>query len=293
MRWRAMNDSRFLRRMGCGRDLPSRRHTGGTARLQGGLALVLLAISTTAGAQVQRSFINLGFEQPAMGPNCFAQVPVSTVPGWRTTHPPGTGIGCGSLPAATGPLVELWSTPFNGLAARAGEQFAELNAQEPSRIYQSVCLVNGETVAWRFSHTGRNNAVGPDDVAEFNVNNASNTIFTARTRSNGASNSGLLDCISLDGGVTLGICNASVQSGAWRDYSGRFTWTGGSGVHDFGFASISTAGGGPIGNFIDNVNVVQSDLCPPARGRRSDDGFCRAHHRVRRHRHRDQRFHGR
>ncbi len=57
------------------------------------LALIaILMFAVPAQAQVQRSFINQGFEQPVLTPSnaangCYVQVTDGTVPGWSTTHP--------------------------------------------------------------------------------------------------------------------------------------------------------------------------------------------------------------
>lgn len=221
-----------------------------------------MAFHVDAQAQVQRSFVNLGFEQPDMvNAGCVSQVSSAIVPGWETTHPSGTGFGCGAvttIPATnvTGPLIELWSTPFNGVSARSGDQFAELNANVASRIYQNVCLVNGETVRWQFSHRGRNSAT-VDDVAEFNINSSANTVVRARTQNDGGTGYTTADCTVNDGSVTSGTCNSPVMSGTWRDYSGQFVWMGGNGVQSVGFEAISSAGGVvSVGNFIDDIQII-------------------------------------
>ncbi|MCQ4167095.1 hypothetical protein, partial [Tahibacter harae] len=55
-------------------------------RAAAGLLLGLAAGS--AAAQVQRTFVNLGFELPSAAPsNCYFQVSEALVPGWTTTHP--------------------------------------------------------------------------------------------------------------------------------------------------------------------------------------------------------------
>src|SRR5690606_17427401 len=111
-------------------------------------ACLAIALAPTAQAQVQRSFINLGFEQPALNGNstqfCYRQLQgqnsalTPQVPGWRSTHPtkvvPDTlSTNCTITNTQPGRLIEIWRNGqgFQGPAAppRAGRQHAELNAQ--------------------------------------------------------------------------------------------------------------------------------------------------------------------
>ena len=111
-----------------------------------------LAAAVPASAQVQRSFINLGFEEPALvTAGCRVYIAASQVNGWNTTHTPHATENSGSciVPAGfarTEPILELWRAPRNNnsggiVHARGGNQLAELNAAVASRIYQNVCLI--------------------------------------------------------------------------------------------------------------------------------------------------------
>ena len=219
------------------------------------VGVLLLLFTPVAQAQVQRSFINLGFEQPDLG-SCAtsAQIDSATVPGWETTHSSSTGYqpGCGTSFDINGPLIEIWANQFNGYLSGEGTQHAELNARAASRIYQNVCMATGEQVTWSFLHRGRS---GGFDVAEFNIDDNSNTVVTARTNPVGGTAYTPADCTSNEGGVTSGSCNAPVQVVSWRRYSGTFTWNGSSGVHNVGFQAISTSGGPTLGNFIDDIRL--------------------------------------
>ena len=225
-----------------------------------------LACPAIGHAQTQRGFVNQGFELPAMGANCNAQIADSTVaggvPGWVTTNPSGAGYGCGSVAALTGPLVELWSTAFLGVTARQGSQFAELNATTASRLYQNVCLNTGETIGWQFSHRGRQSATTAD-IAQLRIGSTtgSNRVVNASDTSNGGlgTNNGY-NCYANDGSVTANTCtrNGAVANG-WSDYTGSFTWGGTAGMYAIGFEAISSAGGNTsIGNFLDNIQVTLS-----------------------------------
>ncbi|WP_395684146.1 hypothetical protein, partial [Dokdonella sp.] len=210
-----------------------------------------------AHAQAQRGFANLGFELPSAGASsCSFQIDAGQVPGWETTHPSAGGNACApNIAATTGPLIEIWSNNFNGIAARQGTQFAELNAQQASRLYQNVCMVTGETVSWTFSHRGRQSAT-TGDVTEFRIGNTAGTNRVVQALDSNDGNPGAATCFANDGSVTAGTC-ARVTTAGWGDYSGSFVWTGAAGVQRIGFEAISSAGGdNSFGNFIDNVQVV-------------------------------------
>ncbi|HSX62411.1 MAG TPA: putative Ig domain-containing protein, partial [Tahibacter sp.] len=233
-----------------------------SSRISSGIlrALVLaagLAAAPLASAQVQRTFVNLGFEQPSAGSStCYFQVADAQVPGWTTNHPSQAGASCApSIAAQTGPLIEIWANTFNGVNARAGTQFAELNAEAASRIYQNVCLAAGEPIDWRFSHRGRQSAT-TNDVTEFRVGSSTGTnrVVRAGTQSDGGG--GVVTCYANDGGVNTNTCTSALATFGWRDYSGHFTWQGSTGVQAIGFEAVSAAGGATIGNFIDDIQVT-------------------------------------
>ncbi|WP_169801562.1 DUF11 domain-containing protein [Hydrogenophaga palleronii] len=225
-----------------------------------------MCLGVSANAQVQRSFINLGFEEPTLTTRpaqtgCFVQIPDTMVPGWRTSHPSATGpdatdtSSCANLNGLEGNLIELWRSGLLGVDSEHENNFAELNAQQASRIYQNVCMVTGERVGWSFLHRGRNSAT-VNDVAEFNVNSNANRVVTARTQNDGGTGYTAADCTTTAGGVSAGTCNPPALVGTWRRYSGAFTWQGSSGLHNVGFAAVSSSGGITIGNFIDDVNFT-------------------------------------
>jgi len=138
--------------------------------------VVLAALSapllwaSAAQAQVQRSFINLGFEEPVLpSNNCWSIREDAIVPGWETTEPTFNGTWdatthgtCGGHKAA--PPIEGGIQIFKGTIQdlggfitnpASGSQYAELNAFTPSRLYQNVCLVSGDAVNWSLAHKGR------------------------------------------------------------------------------------------------------------------------------------------
>ncbi|MCA0392776.1 MAG: DUF11 domain-containing protein [Proteobacteria bacterium] len=213
-----------------------------------GLMLAAMGVASPAAAQAQRTYVNSGFEQPVLLPGtCYRQLDEALVPGWTTTHPVGAPSGnCTSPIGGNGRLIELWATGFLGVPSRAGNNFAELNASAASRLYQNVCLINGESINWRFSHRGRDSTTVPD-VMDYNIG-ASMPIVRVSTTSNGT--------VTTAPVVSQGTANAPANGGnGWRDYSGTFTYNGATGVTSMGFESISAAGGVTQGNFLDNIQI--------------------------------------
>ncbi|MBA8880913.1 DUF7507 domain-containing protein [Phyllobacterium myrsinacearum] len=193
------------------------------------LALFSVGLSESAFAQVQRSFINQGFESPALGTTgCYKLLAQDQVPGWKTTHPNAATGGDCSIVAnpTTGPLIEMWRSGFQGVPSAEGSQFAELNANESSRLYQNVCLVNGEQFSWRFSH--RRRAASGTESLSFNI-----APTATGTRTN----------------ITTSAANAA----GWFNRSGTYTYNGGSGVQTLGFESLNA---GSFGNFLDNIQIT-------------------------------------
>lgn len=202
---------------------------------------------------VQRSFINLSFEEPDLRTTgCRVYIGQQFVPGWTTTHglhgqensggcvvPPGFVVG------ERASILELWRTPRtnSGLTvqARSGSQLAELNAEQLSRISQNVCLVQGDRVEWRFSHRGRNSPTEQDRM-RFMI--GSDPIVAVGTTNNGS------------GGVTTtyqGSATSTPGPNGWRDYAGAFTYAGTGGITDIGFEALS--GASTTGNFLDDIQV--------------------------------------
>jgi uncharacterized repeat protein (TIGR01451 family) len=226
------------------------------------LAMILVLatglFARDARAQVQRSFLNLSFElpvlvEPVAGSGCNVQVTDAQVPGWTTNHPVAAGGGdCVSPLPANGPLIELWRNNYQGVPARTGSNFAELNAEANSRLSQNICLAQGEVVRWKLSHRGR--SAGGRDVMSFNIDSNANRIMRGSTTNTG---SGLVSFGQCGGGqIGSATCAAPTTTNTWADYSGNFTWNGTSALHSFGFEAISTANGSiTIGNFLDEIQI--------------------------------------
>lgn len=106
---------------------------------------------------VDNAIVNGSFEEPAQTSELAPQLNATTVPGWSTTATDhliefGVNIGRSSAP-------QLWGTDRS---IPDGNQFAELNADETSTLYQNVSTVGGHIYEWGLSHRGR---MGKDTMA--------------------------------------------------------------------------------------------------------------------------------
>ncbi|MFF9839092.1 hypothetical protein [Streptomyces sp. NPDC013740] len=171
-------------------------------------------MSTPSPAPLRVALVNGSFEQPAVTDMAFlpdasqTQAPRS-VPGWLTT--------------ATDHMIELWHSGFNGVPSAEGEQFAELNANQVSTLYQDLPTTPGSKLYWRLYHRGRQ---GQDTMA-LDIG-APGSVVEQRTFTDGNT--------------------------AWGYYTGTYTVPDGQTTTRFAFRSISAAGGNRgIGNFLDGV----------------------------------------
>lgn len=188
-------------------------------------------MSTPPSAPLRVALVNGSFEQPAVTDMAFLPDASQTqaprhVPGWLTT--------------ATDHMIELWHSGFNGVPSAEGEQFAELNANQVSTLYQDLPTTPGTKLYWRLYHRGRQ---GQDTMA--------------------------LD-IGAPGGV---VEQRSFTDGntAWGYYTGTYTVPAGQTTTRFAFRSVSAAGGNQgIGNFLDGIffgtapHVVLTKTAVPA-----------------------------
>lgn len=211
-----------------------------------------------AHAKIQRSFINLSFEEPPLPSNDCWSIRVSgaepggTVPGWRTTEGTSSTWGpnnygsCGGHPADKPPAGSIQLFKNFGGAAADGDQWAELNAFSAARLYQSVCLLDGDKVQWSLHHKARR---GGEEKFKFNIGSLESvsgwsTIVEGATNNTGA------------GTITAGTCkdNCSVETlpSGWARYYGSFVWNQPSGEQTIGFEAISV---GAEGNFLDAISL--------------------------------------
>ena len=156
------------------------------------------------------ALVNGGFEQPALT-SSNAQLPQTSVPGWSTT--------------ASDKLIELWRTGFLGVPSSSGSQFAELNATQPSTLYQDIATTPGQTLYYSLDHRGRQGT----------------------------------DTMALDLGAPGATPNFTRQmtdgNTAWGKYTGTYVVPAGQTTTRFAFRAVSSAGGVlSVGNFLDNIS---------------------------------------
>ncbi|MFI6182974.1 Ig-like domain-containing protein [Nonomuraea sp. NPDC051191] len=151
--------------------------------------------------------------------------------------------------------LEFWHTGFQGVPAADGRQFAELNANEASTLYQDVPTVPGTVMTWSLYHRGR---LGTD-VMRVLIGTPTATI---PQNPDGASSPDISD-----------------DNNAWGHYTGTYVVPAGQTVTRFAFESVSAAGGRPtFGNFLDGV-VFQTPSCLPMNGNAASRNAAKAHRR--------------
>lgn len=224
-------------------------------------AVALLFLALPSGAQVKRTFTNMSFESPNLAtPACRVYIPQQFVEGWDTDHPMyrSENVGACAVPggfvnnAVQGRILELWRGPRSNnsggnVVGRQGPQFAELNAEVASRIFQNVCLIQNERVSYFFSHRGRQSGSTRDVMTMHVGTGVGASIVTVGTTNTGAFDTPTVHQGSLQAPLA--------QSGGWVDYRGQFTYVSGSGNGNIGFEAVSAAGGTNQGNFLDDIQV--------------------------------------
>lgn len=177
---------------------------------------VALSLGIVGNAQEAHAsgLINGGFEQTLVPSNqSWASIDESLIPGWETT--------------ATDNKIEIQTPRLFHAGALGTDQYAELNANQVSSLYQDVDTTTGSTMFWRFFHEGRE---GVDTMR--------------------------LSIIDLTTNNTLFSQLYSTGNTAWVEYQGITVAT--SGKTRWQFDSVSAAGGNPsIGNFLDEVYFAE------------------------------------
>ena len=107
--------------------------------------------------RVDNAIVNGSFEEPAQETMLAPQLEAQKVSGWSTTATDDK-IEFG-VNTKTDSAPQLWGTDKS---IPDGNQFAELNADETSTLYQNVSTVGGHIYEWGLSHRGRE---GKDTMA--------------------------------------------------------------------------------------------------------------------------------
>ena len=106
---------------------------------------------------VENAIQNPGFETPPIG-KTYLQMSQENVSAWKTTAKEGMIEFGGNWDSHTAPHYDTSTDKHNA----EGHQFAELNADEESTLYQNVTTVGGNVYEWGLQHRGR---IGVDKMA--------------------------------------------------------------------------------------------------------------------------------
>lgn len=247
----------------------------------------LILMPHRVAAQVQRSTINLSFEQPQIGDPvgtgvCQGYVYANRVPGWQTSDAPLSSPtpdyddppGCNNNPEPTPSPVrvfEYYTTNVvdnvSGLAMAAadGRNFVELNSHTSARLYQNVCLIPGERIDFSFSHLGRRSPTIAD-VARMQIGGTAalgsgQTVITVADSNDGtgAENRIVGTGLSTDAVRTQGpLAGPAGSNRFWGNYRGSFLVPAGlSGLQQIAFEAVSASNNSTDqGNFLDNIAIT-------------------------------------
>ena len=227
-----------------------------------------------------RVLVNPSFEEPAFQNSGATWISLdnyipgndSSLQGWFSTHPVNgySGYGQSRFRDAQGVpyqhLVELWVNDFQGVRAAGGYQFAELNAQANSALYQDIVVFAGESIPWEVSHRGRQK----DDIADVaevfisDPNDWTGSTFSGDklySANISTSRNGSISGITL----TLGnIANSNSQTAlpnGWVRYADIWEGPEISQEYRFAFQAVSTgSGNNTIGNFLDEIQIKLSPI---------------------------------
>lgn len=220
------------------------------------------AQNTIADGVIAQNYIaNGGFETPLapVGPqtNNYTLIPESSSNGWFTT---------GSTQR-----IELWREPFNGVVTSTGSslyeggyQFAELNSDQRTAIYQDVVLTQNAGVDYFFLHRGR---AGLDSmrfsVLSFGSDGVLSSTYNAATGSYTLAGD---DALMIDRVVSTDNVQSAGEINGWKAYYGENAFTSVIGQkYRVALGAVSTYGNNPtVGNFVDNIALGYSanDLVP-------------------------------
>lgn len=227
-----------------------------------------------------RTLVNPSFEYPAytnsgsswQSLDSYIPGDDSSLQGWFSTHPTTgySGAGQARYNDANGNpfkhLVEIWVNAFQGVQAPQGNQFAELNAQADSALYQDILVFSNETIPWSADHRGRQKN-DKADIAEVFISDPldwtgptfdGNKLYSATIET---SKNGSLSAINPVLGNVANSSNQSSLANGWAKYSDVWQGPSASKKYRFAFQSVSTGGGNnTIGNFLDNIQIKLSPI---------------------------------
>ncbi|MDC1105471.1 hypothetical protein OAT16_02120 [Prolixibacteraceae bacterium] len=195
------------------------------------------------------TFKNGGFETYLPDINQGSWIPITENEAkyhWRTT--------------ASDKKIELWDDGYNRVPAFDGEVFAELNANQSSRLFQIFKVNPGELLTWQVAHRGRD---GRDKM----------NIYIHAERDPRRPALGRLPSRDIQRAV-------ETNNNAWVLYEGTYQVPNNVSHIQLGFESIRTANGNnTVGNFIDGIKFFREcdtdgDGLPDRLDNDSDNNNC-------------------
>ena len=222
-----------------------------------------------------RVLVNPSFEAPSFTGSTWYSIDnyqpgePTTLQGWFSTHPTENYAGYNNSRFRHlhhfEHLVEIWANSFQGVPASEGTQFAELNAQADSALYQDILVFAGEEVPWLTAHRGRGSS-SVADIAEVFISDPNDwtgptfsgtKLYSAQiSTAKDGDPSGIVASIG-----SAGLATETPLSSGWVQYSD--TWSGPNSTKEYRFAfqSISTgSGNNTIGNFLDDIQIELSPI---------------------------------
>ncbi|OUA67369.1 isopeptide-forming domain-containing fimbrial protein [Bacillus thuringiensis] len=202
--------------------------------------------ANSCGPMGRVALINGGFEQPPArnvgdkgspgAEHAWMYFYEHEVPGWKTT--------------ATDKFIQIMqnSNEFLGpkmggngqtipVVAAEGKQYAELNANQQSMLYQDVATTPGQTIYWRLAHRG-----------EFGIDTMQLRIGSSNTLPN--------DLPVIE--------KISSTNNKWTYYTGSYKVPAGQTMTRFGFDAVSSSNGDLLwGNLLDDI-FLGTDPCVSA-----------------------------
>lgn len=163
--------------------------------------------------QIHDKLLNTDFEEPPINTD-YEFIKQSDVPGWYTT--------------ASDKMIEFGLGPNHNISGPAkGRQFVELNANEPSKLYQLVAYEPGTVLRWRLHHAGR---LGIDEM-RLSIGNPKQPETIQDIKS---------------------------DLGSWTLHRGSYIVPDDQLVTYFGFEAVSSSDGNlSKGNLLDNIHFAE------------------------------------
>lgn len=214
----------------------------------GGVAQVNAAdtAADTNKVKIQRSFVNLSFNEPNLGTMPHKQYSETEVKGWLTTHKltklieiwRGGGAAPSNQPATGIKYLTKWETANGKASSSTANQYAELNAEDASALYQPVCLFKDEEFSWNFRHAARDST---NEQATFYIGKVNGT-----------------NRVSFTQNQTIGTSQPVNSLFEWREANptgAKAKVTVDSGIYEFIFAATQSGSSNTLGNFLDDISL--------------------------------------